>query len=356
MKKLLLILSFVLILSGCSSGIEEIEHNPEMTTRMVFDENKDFIYYDYYDAISLSLHQLIRQSKTTGETIIIDESWCFSTVSVVEDDIYYVTYRDNGKDFEVIHCNNTDVADKNVLFRGQIERWDNWLTDYLYIKEGKVYFSNSDKKLWLYANSKANVIKEDMLSSAIYNNILYYTKADGSLYEMDLDTAEEKQLVTSQTIFKKPNLQWWFDTFDEICYMENIIRTEKKLYFLVKSASDNSSGRLFSCNLNGNNLKEVLPEALIRKFDIYKDKIYFIGETKLNGTYTNGFYVFDKKGKINKIESEEQKIPKLGFMIFDSMVYFHPMGNFKNAFYQGELVDNKLINIKLLEPVKYEEK
>lgn len=355
MKRLLLILSFVLIFSGCSLEKEEIEHNPEMTTRMVFDENKDFIYYDYYDDISLSSHQLVRQSKTTDETIIIDESWCFSTVSVVGDDIYYVTYQDNGKDFEVIHCNNADVSDKDVLFRGQIERWDNWLTDYLYIKEGKVYFSNSNKELWLYSNGEANVMKEDMLSSAIYNNILYYTKADGSLYEMDLDSAEEKQLVTSQTIFKKPNLQWWFDNFDEICYMENIIRTKEKLYFLVKSTPDPyATGRLFSCNLNGKNLKEVLPDAIIKKFDVYENKIYFVGETKIDGTYVKGFYVSDTKGKVNKIESEDQEIPKLGFMIFDSMVYFHYTEDFATSLYQGELSNNKLINIKLLKPIETE--
>jgi hypothetical protein len=314
----------MLCLSACgfnSDGKEDLSFDKAQNalSNMLFDCSSSIVYYKITDGEN---ENLIKSYNT--HTHIINDIWCVSgaTPFGVDDNILYYIHND-GQNWGCYQANILDNTSQRIYsiddtqIMGLHESY--FLVDkkQLYQGVGEIKQSGIDKK--------GILLKENIWTAAVYNDVLYYSPRNEplSLYALSIKDNVE-QIIFSEDKVTSINDKYIKSLFDNgmRLIIKNVVPYHDNIYFVI-SNSDTSIGALYCYNGKNKNIEPVLKSSVMQ-FHISDGVIYY---TEYE----------DRKFQLKKCNMSGKGITYLKyntstFCLYDNRIYFYDISHDEKRF------------------------
>lgn len=336
------ILVGVIFISSCKmendiTATEEFSENIAIqngTMPMPFASHDNKIYFFHFNEID-SYYQLIEHNIESCKNKIIDTLIAKSKMCIVEDTLYYLANDDWSEHTYIKSYNINDNAQEIV---GEIPVSAAFDLNYQYLLPFKNQLYVSFKGLSLLPLENITLDNIGKYSTYIYKDKIYYSDVDnGNIYEQN--SQQTKLLCQYKQIA---------DAYGDGGHgiITQIIADSQKVYFVYKIpfGAEGGLGKLFL--YDGKNISRVINDDSSQIFfEIYNDKIYYTG-TLDNTVRHQSLYSCDLNGNNIKLIQDDVQ----AFCIDNNKIYYYmqsenKIANNESNFYKCDLDGSNRLRI-----------
>lgn len=336
MKNLLkvsLLIIFTCFIISCSGQVEQAPGNQNLLSSLSFElgQDNDVVYYMIP---SSGEKQYIKQYNTqTGDSSVIQETKLFSKFKLEHGMLYYMDYitQEESQEIGIYRKTLENNAEPELL--GIINEnlmmirncYFNVIDGDVYVRSGSLYKFDSTGNL---------VFKNETAFCTIEGNKIYYTEDFNNLYTMSLDGTNRQLCLSREQIFDGKIDSWYLRWLNSGGWIDNVVLYQGDIYFILQDGQ--RPGMLYKYNPEKKQLREISVESLFfKQFQIYEDKLYFIGKQLDKGKEPDLFQCNLDGSNLKEIEKAVKS-----FCIQENYLYVsqeHDLPDYEYKFYQMKL-------------------
>lgn len=336
-QTIICIVIICLLLFGCvQNQYFPTNENTEMWIAIC--DNNDIYYQTSFENEKNTCFKISNNSVEPIET-----GYIFSMYANGNDIYYAEHYMEADTEIKYIPYGSTTPQ---VLFSVDRESISRTYREYLYINNNSLFYNTIHGTLYEYKISehKLNKRLEDTNCSIIIGDEVFYSDTSGNIYKNNLNFDEETEILSVNDVFNA-GIRKELKADNSETIKGSIVRLsayKNKLYFTFSRIYKDSPGMMFTCNMDGSNIKLLMvnndANILIDQFQCYDDKIYFLGYTENDSWDIDddklSLYHMNLNGKDVKLINDVGNL--LSFYVHDDCVYYKPVTD-SNTTFKAEL-------------------